>query len=87
MTISNEQLKKENDVLKNEIIKLRAENIVMKDNSDKQRDQIRQLRTEVDMITGEIVQLKKKTDDLERGIGTNQLEPLLRTRQKSKVSQ
>lgn len=64
-----------------------ADNNAMKDSSDKQRDQIRQLRTEVNMITAEIAQLKKKTDDLERDIGTNKLEPRSRARQRSKVSQ
>ena len=53
MTINNEQLRRENDVLKTDITQLRKNDGAMKDeikqlkvNNDKQRDEIGQLKVE-----------------------------------------
>ena len=95
MTINNEQLRRESDILKidntrlrtnNDVIKI--ENMQLKAKIDKQRDQIGQLRTEVDMIKADNNnQLKIEHDDLSRCAGTTKPQPLPRARQQPKVSQ
>ena len=57
MTINNEQLRRENDVLKSDNTQLRTDNDAMKDeiiqlqgNNDKQKDEIRQLTTLLDKM-------------------------------------
>ena len=95
MTINNEQLRRENDVLKTDNTKLRTDNDAMKNenkqlkaSNDKQRDQNRQLRTEVDMIKAENMQLKIENDAFRRHTDTSKkLQPLLRATQQPKVSQ
>ena len=94
MTINNEQLRRENDVLKTDISQLRKNDGAMKDevkqlkvNNDKQRKQVKQLRTEVDMIKAENIQLKIENDDFRRHTGTSKLRLLPRARQQPKVSQ
>ena len=96
MTISSDQMRRENDVLKAYITQLSTNNDAMKDeikqlmaNNYEQRDQNRQLRTEVDMMKAENVQLKIKNDDLKRHAGTSKVhypQPLPRARQQPKVS-
>ena len=73
MTINNEQLRREVDILT-------TDNDAMKDNIDKQRDLIRELRAEN-------IQLKTENDDLRTHTGTNKPQPLPRARQQPKVSQ
>ena len=112
MTINNEQLRREvdvlitdNDAMKDEIIQLQAKQKdeigqlttlldKMAVNNQKQIQQINtqsseivQLRTEVDIIRAENIQLKTKNDDLRRHTGTSKLQPLPRARQQPKVSQ
>ena len=60
------------------------ENQIQQINS--QSSEIVQLRTEVDVIKAENIQLKTENDDLRRHTGTNKLQPLPRARQ-PKVSQ
>ena len=94
MTINNEQLRRENDVLKTDNTRLRKNDDAMKDeikqlktNNDKQRDQNKQLRTEIDVMKAENIQLKIENDDLRRHTGTSKLQPLPRARQQPKVSE
>ena len=84
MTINNEQLRRENDVLKTDNTQLRT-------NNDAIKDEIGQLRTENDMIKAENVQLKIENDDLKaRHVDTSQSlhpPPVPQRRQQLKVSQ
>ena len=73
MTINNEQLRREVDVLTTDNTQLRTDN--------------RQLQTENDMIKAENILLKTENDDLRRHTGTRKLQPLPRARQQPKVSQ
>ena len=57
MTINNEQLRRENDILKSDIMQLRTDNDAMKNeiiqvqgNNDKQKDEIGQLTTLLDKM-------------------------------------
>ena len=98
MTINNEQLRRENDVLKTDVTPLRTNNDAMKDENkqlrtenDAMKDDIGQLRTEVDMIKAENVQLKIEIDDLQaRHVDTSRSlhpPPVPQRRQQLKVSQ
>ena len=83
MTINNEQLRRENDVLKTDNTQLRT-------NNDAIKDEIGQLRTEVDMIKAENVQLKIGNDFKARHVDTSQSlhpPPVTQRRQRLKVSQ
>ena len=67
MTINNEQLRRENDVLKNDNTQLRTDNDAMKDEiiqlQAKQKDEIDKINTqssEIEEMTIKISQLKKK---------------------------
>ena len=51
-----------------------------------QSSEIVQLRTEVDVIKAENIQLKTENDDLRRNAGSSELQPLPRARQQPKVS-
>ena len=80
----NEQLRRENDILKSDVTQLRTNNDVMKDEN-------KQLKTENDMIKAKNVQLKIENDDLRaRHVDTSRsLHPLPvpQRRQQLKVSQ
>ena len=77
MTINNEQLGRENHILKTE--------------NDAMKDEIGQLKTENDMIKAENVQLKIKNDDFKaRHVDTSRSlhpPPVPQRRQQLKVSQ
>ena len=79
----NEQLRRENDVLKTDSTQLRTNNDAMKDEN-------KQLKTEVDMIKAENVQLKIENDDLRaRHVDTSRSlhpSPIPPRRQQLKVS-
>ena len=90
MTISKEQLSNENNLLKTNNTQLKADDNVMKDNSDKQSGQIRQSRTKVEdsiLIRAEDIQLENIVVDSENFTGASKLEPVPKARQKPKVSQ
>ena len=95
MTINNEQLRRDNDILKIDNTRLRTNNDAMKNENmqlkveiGKQRDQIGQLRTEVDMIKADNSnQLKTENDDLSRCTGVTKPQPIPRAKQQPKVSQ
>ena len=83
MTINNEQLRREIDVLKTDVTQLRT-------NNDAIKDEIGQLRTENDMIKAENVQLKIGNDLKARHVDTSQSlhpPPVPQRRQQLKVSQ
>ena len=95
MTINNEQLRRDNDILKIDNTQLRTNNDAMKNENmqlkveiGKQRDQIGQLRTEVDMIKADNNnQFKTENDDLSRCTVITKPQPLPRAKQQPKVSQ
>ena len=68
MTINNEQLRSENDVLKTDNAQLRINNETMK-------DEIGQLRTKIDIIQAENNWLKIEDVDMEECVGTSKLQP------------
>ena len=83
MTINNEQLRRENDVLKTDNTQLRTNNDAMKDEN-------KQLRTENDTIKAENVQLKIGNDLKAHRVDTSQSlhpPPVPQRRQQLKVSQ
>ena len=57
MTISDKQLRKENDVLKTNVIQLRT-------NSDAMKDENEQLKIEVNMMKAKVVKLITENDEL-----------------------
>ena len=94
MKDENKQLKANNDKQKDEIGQLTTllgkmavnnQNQIQQINS--QSSEIVQLRTEVDVIKVENIQLKTENDDLRRNTGSRKLQPLPRARQQPKVSQ
>ena len=71
MTINNEQLRREVDVLKTDITQLRTDNDAMKNedkqlkaNSDKERDEIGELKAEIKIIKDESKQLTTLLDKM-----------------------
>ena len=64
MTINNEQLRRENDVIKTDNTQLRTNNDAMKDEITQQRDKIGQLTTVLDSKRSEIVQLRMENQQL-----------------------
>ena len=80
MTINNEQLRKENDVLKTDITQLRTSNDAMK-------DEIGQLKIKIDIMKAENNQLKIENDDMKGRVDTSKSQPSSGTKCKLKVSQ
>ena len=67
---------------------MKNENMQLKVEIGKQRDQVGQLRTEVDMIKADNSnQLKTENDDLSRCTGVTKPQPIPRAKQQPKVSQ
>ena len=97
MTINNEQLRREVDVLKTDNTQLRTDNDAMKDemvqlqiNNDKQKDEIGKLTTLLDEMAINHDQKQtmiRSNDDLRRHTGIRKLKPFPRARQQPKVSQ